>query len=102
MQDAIERRDCSRQDLARAIGVSPSELSQRLSGKRNLTLRSLACMADALDYDVQLGLIDRRASVTPLPRLTQRQGAWAGDRRNYNRTAPHLRAVSSDSNSGAA
>lgn len=51
---ALERRNVSRSDLAEALGVKPPEISQRLSGKRNLTLRSLAAMLHELGYGLQL------------------------------------------------
>jgi transcriptional regulator with XRE-family HTH domain len=49
----------SRRELATALGVRPSEITRRLSGARNLTLRTLAEMLDALDCDVHLSVVDR-------------------------------------------
>jgi transcriptional regulator with XRE-family HTH domain len=41
--------DLTRADLAGRMGVSPGRVSQVLSGGENLTLRTLACLATALD-----------------------------------------------------
>jgi transcriptional regulator with XRE-family HTH domain len=51
----------SRSDLAKLLSVRASEVTQRLSGGRNLTLRTLAEMLDVLGYDVHLSLVDRGA-----------------------------------------
>jgi len=56
---ALDERGMSRRELATALGVRPSEITQRLSGARNLTLRTLAEMLDALDCDVHLSVVDR-------------------------------------------
>ena len=39
----------TRVDLADRMGVSPGRISQVLSGGENLTLRTLVCLATALD-----------------------------------------------------
>ena len=46
----------TRAELASRMGVSPGRISQVLSGGENLTLRTLAAVATALDaqFDVQL------------------------------------------------
>lgn len=36
------------------MGVSPGRISQILSGDENLTLRSIAAVATALDVDVEI------------------------------------------------
>ena len=56
---ALDDRGMTRRQLASVLGVRPSEITQRLSGARNLTLRTLAEMLDALDCDVHLSLVDR-------------------------------------------
>ena len=52
-------RECgiSRADLAARMGVSPGRVSQILGGGENLTLRTLAALATALDarFDIELG-----------------------------------------------
>jgi transcriptional regulator with XRE-family HTH domain len=58
--EALVERGWSRRTLAEALKVRPSEITQRLRGKRNLTLRSLAAMLDAMDFDVILRKRDRQ------------------------------------------
>jgi len=52
-------RECglTRADLAARMGVSPGRVSQILGGGENLTLRTLAALATALDarFDFELG-----------------------------------------------
>ncbi|MBT2386189.1 helix-turn-helix domain-containing protein [Streptomyces sp. ISL-11] len=50
----LAERGMSRKDLADCIGVSPGRVSQILSGDENLTMRSLAAVADALDLRVDI------------------------------------------------
>jgi transcriptional regulator with XRE-family HTH domain len=56
---ALDDRGMSRRQFAQALGVRPSEITQRLSGARNLTLRTLAEMLDALNCDVHLSVVER-------------------------------------------
>ena len=58
---ALDDRGVSRSDLAKLLSVRASEVTQRLSGGRNLTLRTLAETLDVLGYDVHLSLVDRGA-----------------------------------------
>ncbi|WP_051927259.1 helix-turn-helix domain-containing protein [Streptomyces durhamensis] len=44
----------TRSDLAASMGVSPGRVSQIMSGDANLTVRTLAAVAEALDADVQI------------------------------------------------
>ncbi len=44
----------SRADLAERLGRSPAYVSQLLNGSRNMTLRTLADMAHALNREVQV------------------------------------------------
>jgi transcriptional regulator with XRE-family HTH domain len=52
----MRERKLTRVDLAHRMGVSPGRISQILSGGENLTLRTLAGVAAALDahFDVEL------------------------------------------------
>lgn len=52
----MRERGLSRADLAARMGVSPGRVSQILGGGENLTLRTLAALASALDarFDVEL------------------------------------------------
>lgn len=59
----------SQLDLAVRLGRDPAWVSRKLSGPTNWTLRTLGDLADALDGEVQIQLIDLNA---------------APSRRNYN------------------
>ena len=52
----MAQRKLTRADLANRMGVSPGRVSQVLSGGENLTLRTLASLAVALDgqFEVEL------------------------------------------------
>ncbi|MDT0545626.1 MULTISPECIES: helix-turn-helix transcriptional regulator [Streptomyces] len=54
----LGKRDMSRADLARLMDVSPGRVSQILSGDENLTLRSIAAVAEALELDVQISFVE--------------------------------------------
>jgi transcriptional regulator with XRE-family HTH domain len=58
---AMEERGISQAQLARLLEVKDSEITQRLRGKRNLTLRTLASMMNAMNFDVRLVKRDRLA-----------------------------------------
>lgn len=58
ISEALDSREMTRSELAAALEVKASEITQRLSGKRNLTLRTLADMLDVLDYELELSLKD--------------------------------------------
>jgi transcriptional regulator with XRE-family HTH domain len=50
----MERENVSRSELAKRLDVSKGWITQILSGGRNLTLRTLSDVADALGYEVKL------------------------------------------------
>ncbi|MEU5436049.1 helix-turn-helix transcriptional regulator [Streptomyces sp. NPDC020719] len=50
----LEERGLTRSQLASRMGVSPGRVSQILSGDANLTIRSLALAAAALDAGVEV------------------------------------------------
>jgi len=52
----MHERNLTRADLASRMGVSPGRVSQVLSGGENLTLRTLASIATALDAHFRLDL----------------------------------------------
>lgn len=54
VDEALLISGTNRQQLAELLNVKPSEISQRLSGRRNLTLRSLARMLHVLGWQVEL------------------------------------------------
>ena len=51
-------RGTTRSQLAAAMGVSPGRVSQILAGEANLTVRSLAAAAQALDSCVEIRFFD--------------------------------------------
>jgi hypothetical protein len=53
---SMREHGISRADLAGRMGVSPGRVSQVLSGGDNLTLRTLAALATALDAEFQVEL----------------------------------------------
>lgn len=55
---AIEARRSTRKALAEMLGIARSEITQRLSGRRNLTVRSLAAMLHELGFELQLRIRD--------------------------------------------
>src|SRR6476659_705477 len=61
-------RECglSRAELAARMGVSPGRISQILGGGENLTLRTLAALATALDarFDFELSSLKTGAAYT--------------------------------------
>lgn len=63
--EELERQGVSRNDLANKLGKSKSFVSQVLSGARNMTLRTLADIAGAID-------------MRPNIRLTPRHINWSG------------------------
>ena len=52
----MRERGLTRADLASRMGVSPGRISQVLSGGENLTLRTLASLATALDARFEMDL----------------------------------------------
>lgn len=71
--DLLEKNRISRAELARRIGKSKAFVSQILSGSRNMTLRTLADLAWALDARIQLrparDLMEEEAHRPPRPLL---------------------------------
>ncbi|MDX3227076.1 helix-turn-helix transcriptional regulator [Streptomyces sp. ME19-01-6] len=68
----LGKRDMSRADLARLMDVSPGRVSQILSGDENLTLRSLAAVAEALELDVRISFVEPKT--VPQDATTLRHG----------------------------
>lgn len=53
IHDALEREGMTQKQLADSLGCTPSFVSQVLAGDQNLTLRTLADIAHAMDFSVQ-------------------------------------------------
>lgn len=58
----LARQRMSQRDLADALGVTPSRVSQVLSGDENLTLRTLATLAAAVDAHFEINLVPNDAA----------------------------------------
>lgn len=54
--EALEFTQDTKKSLSEKLGISKSEVGQRLSGRRNLTIRSLASMLYALGYEATIGI----------------------------------------------
>jgi transcriptional regulator with XRE-family HTH domain len=63
----MRERGLTRADLASRMGVSPGRISQVLSGGENLTLRTLASLATALDARFGLDLRARESDTVDAP-----------------------------------
>ncbi len=91
--EAIEARGIKRTDLAERLKVSPQEITQRLRGTRNLTIKSVADMMDALGYDVTLDVRDRRENHRGVPlRMSGTSQRWGSGIR-YTPTGTVLRSA---------
>jgi transcriptional regulator with XRE-family HTH domain len=93
LAEAMDKRGISQQELAERIGVSPSEVSQRLSGRRNLSLRKFADMLHAMSYGVEARLVDRATVANPI-RLMDATRVARGRAATYTRTGHRLDVVS--------
>jgi Helix-turn-helix len=60
ISEAMDRQGMNKRELAERLNVRPSEISQRLSGRRNLTLRSLAAMLHAVGVRARLSIEDEQ------------------------------------------
>ena len=56
----MERQDITQKDLAKRLGVKPPRISKLLSGKSNMTLRTLADICTVMDVPIviQIGESD--------------------------------------------
>lgn len=65
--EAMEDQGLNRAAIAAKLGTSRANVTQLLSGSRNMTLRSLAALAHACGMQADIGLEDLRESVfTPI------------------------------------
>jgi hypothetical protein len=75
LSEEMERQGLTKAALAARMGRTRGDITQILSGGRNLTLRTLAEVADALGCKVTIGIVPQRGAATTRPRLA------AGERR---------------------
>ena len=89
----IEATGLRRRDLADKLGISPSELSQRLGGKRNLTLRSLAAMVHELGCELEIRARGAAAQHGHGFYAQSRETSWPSDDMSYASPRGGLRVV---------
>ena len=95
VSNGIERRGFTRTALADALGVKLSEISQRLSGKRNLTLRTFASMLHALGYEADIVLRDCRGVRATSVYHGERRMNWPSPESRYSQQGgTSLRVIS--------
>ena len=58
VNEAIEKRGTNRAELARRCGITRSALSQRLSGRKSMTLATAAEMLHHLEFHLEVELVD--------------------------------------------
>jgi transcriptional regulator with XRE-family HTH domain len=51
---ALKESEMSKSDLAKLLGTSKANITQLLNGNRNMTLRTLAAIAHALEFKVEV------------------------------------------------
>jgi transcriptional regulator with XRE-family HTH domain len=60
--ELLERKGVTKTELAKRLGVTKGFVTQILAGDKNLTLRTIADVADALGHRVYVGIQDGRPS----------------------------------------
>lgn len=95
--ECIERRKVSRSTLAARLGIGRSEISQRLSGKRNLGVKSLAVMLHELGYRLRLEAEDIAVSGGAFPQhvraVSTGTGSWSTKGVKYTSSGSSLRLL---------
>lgn len=61
---ALDRSAMTRADLARILNVSKSEVTARLAGERNITVRSLAKTLHVMGMHLELGATELKTDTT--------------------------------------
>jgi transcriptional regulator with XRE-family HTH domain len=74
VEEALARAGMNKQQLAELLKVRPTEISQRLSGRRNLTLRTLARMLHVLGMRAELTLKPALPAVSQTAEVAYREG----------------------------
>ncbi len=91
--DALESEGVKRTELAQRLGKTKGFVSQLLSGSRNLTLRTIADVADALNCGIEISV--RRPTLSGSHRIWESpRGGWSNMRINES-PKPTLRLVAS-------
>jgi transcriptional regulator with XRE-family HTH domain len=69
VEERLLKLDLTQQQLAGKMGISEGRISQILSGEQNLTIRTLAALAAALEAEFSISLVDRNPVGSPTRRL---------------------------------
>lgn len=59
VEEILARRGLTKGELAKLVGVTNSGISQILDPEKDMMLRSLANIVDALDLEVEINLLPR-------------------------------------------
>lgn len=73
----MDRANIGLTELAEKIGTSKSDLSQKLSGRRNVTLRTLSDIADALGFVARVHLEPKVEAWIDAPKVSHARRARA-------------------------
>lgn len=60
LSELLEREGVTKAELARRLGKTKAAVGEALSGEANLTLRTIADLADALGYQVKVEAVKAR------------------------------------------
>lgn len=93
--ECLEHRHVNRAGLASRLGVSRSEITQRLSGKRNLSVRTLGAMFHELGYRLRFDAEDLAHASRPVPHRIHvaDPSPWTETTPRYTQTGTRLRVV---------
>ena len=97
----MRERGLTRADLAARMGVSPGRVSQILGGGENLTLRTLATLATALDARFGIELASLKAEDTYTSGGTADAEAASSDNAPNQHTLPRTGHRGNTRNNGA-
>ena len=64
--DLLDRKNMNKADLARLLQKTPAYVSQLLSGKTNMTVRTLAEVAHALGFKIEINVGDIEGAVVDI------------------------------------
>ena len=88
LTEALGNSGVTRADLARRLGRTPGFVSQVLGGGRNLTLRTIADIAEALALRPSFELTTDREAVANSAEWTHRSWHWTPPSRQVAETSP--------------
>ncbi|MDE0970444.1 MAG: helix-turn-helix transcriptional regulator [Octadecabacter sp.] len=85
VQKALVASGKTQQEIAEILGVDRSVINRRLKGSANLTARSIAELAYALDKDLLIEFVDKEAS-----ELIPKRNTWTGKVSSFERSTNSL------------